>query len=80
MKLELFKYDTCPYCQRVMGEISASGRTDVEYCDIHKSEEALERLLTIGGKRQVPCLFIDGQPLYESGDIIAWLREHPQQA
>ena len=28
----------------------------------------------MGGKRQVPRLFIDGKPLYESDDIIARLR------
>ena len=27
-------------------------------------------------ERQVPCLFIDGKPLYESGDIIEWLRDN----
>lgn len=28
------------------------------------------------GKRQVPCLFIDGKPLYESSDIIAWFEQN----
>ena len=45
--------------------------------DINKSEEAAETLVKVGGKRQVPCLFIDGKPLYESMDIIKWLEEHP---
>ena len=31
---------------------------------------------TKGGKRQVPCLFIDGKPLYESSDIIAWFEQN----
>ena len=30
-------------------------------------------LIERGGKRQVPCLFIDGKALYESSDINAWL-------
>jgi glutaredoxin len=33
-------------------------------------------LLQVGGKNQVPCLFIDGAPMYESDDIIAWLGVH----
>ena len=33
-------------------------------------------LVRIGGKKQVPCLVADGRPLYESDDIIAYLREH----
>ena len=60
MTLELYKKNSCPYCQRVMRHIT-------------------EQLVSIGGKRQVPCLFIDGKPLYESLDIIKWLEEHPQQ-
>jgi len=77
MKLELFMFDTCPFCNRVMRFISNTGRTDVTYHDIRKSPEARERLLAIGGKEQVPCLLIDGEPLYESLDIINWLNEHP---
>ena len=76
MKLELFKRDTCPYCVMVMNYIEQSGRTDVEYRDISASPEDRTRLVEVGGKQQVPCLFIDGKPLYESMDIIAWLREH----
>ena len=79
MKLELFKMDTCPYCIRVMSAIDASGRTDIEYLDINTSEENNRRLVEVGGKRQVPCLFIDGEPLYESLDIIDWLNKHPQE-
>ena len=78
MKLELFKKDSCPYCQRVMSFIASSGRKDVIYLDIIESEEVASRLVEVGGKRQVPCLFIDGEPLYESMDIIDWLKNHPE--
>ena len=30
MKLELYMFDTCPYCRRVLNYIAESGRTDVE--------------------------------------------------
>ena len=33
-------------------------------------------LIRIGGKKQVPCLVINGKPLYESDDIVAYLREN----
>ena len=78
MKLELYKFDSCPYCIRVMKAIKKSGRTDVEMKDIHKNPEDRDTLILVGGKEQVPCLFIDGQPLYESLDIIDWLEKHPQ--
>ena len=78
MTLELYMRDTCPYCRRVIEYINSAGRTDIVYKDINKSEEAAETLVNVGGKRQVPCLFIDGKPLYESLDIIKWLEEHPE--
>ena len=77
MTLELYKMDSCPYCQRVMQYIAAAGRKDVAYRDITESREAEETLIRVGGKRQVPCLFIDGRPMYESLDIIRWLEAHP---
>ena len=78
MELKLYMFDTCPFCRKVINEIEGSGRTDVEYRDIHKSEAYRKELLETGGKEQVPCLFIDGKPLYESSDIIQWLKENPQ--
>jgi len=78
MKLELYKMDSCPYCRRVMRYIEAEGRTDITYRDITLSEDAEQTLIRVGGKRQVPCLFIDGKPMYESLDIIDWLKAHPQ--
>lgn len=80
MTLELFKRDTCPYCQKVMEYIQESGRKDIVFHDIRESKEAAERLIREGGKKQVPCLFIDGKPLYESLDIIQWLMDHPPVA
>ena len=79
MTLELFKKDTCPYCLRVMEYISSTGRTDIQFRDIRKNPEDAERLLTVGGVMQVPCLFIDGEPLYESLDIVKWLEDHPEE-
>ncbi len=77
MELKLYMFETCPYCRKVIREIEAGGRTDIEYRDIHKNEDYRQELIKVGGKEQVPCLFIDGKPLYESDDIIAWLRENP---
>ena len=78
MKLELFERETCPYCQKVLRYLQVAKRDDVELHDITADEAARARLVKVGGMQQVPCLFIDGRPLYESDDIISWLREHPQ--
>ena len=78
MKLELYMFDTCPFCRRVLNYIDESGRTDVELHNIRKNEADRQRLIEVGGMEQVPCLFIDGKPMYESLDIIDWLKAHPQ--
>lgn len=78
MKLILYKRDSCPCCQKVLGYLHARSRTDVELRDIAEDESSRQTLLRVGGKVQVPCLFVDGRPLYESDDIILWLGEHPR--
>ncbi len=78
MSLKLYMRETCPYCRKVISEIETEGRTDIELHDIEKNEENRLTLVNIGGKQQVPCLFIDGTPMYESDDIIRWLKSNPQ--
>lgn len=78
MKLELYMFDTCPFCRRVLNYLDESCRTDVELHNIHKNEADRQRLIEVGGVEQVPCLFVDGVPMYESLDIIDWLKAHPQ--
>ncbi len=74
MKLELFKRDSCPYCVKVQMLIDELGVGDqIEQLDITRDAAARKRLAQVGGKQQVPCLFIDGEPLYESRDIMDWI-------
>lgn len=73
MKLELYMFDTCPFCKRVLKVIDELGRNDIEIKNIFQDGNG-EKLIEIGGKDQVPCLVIDGSPMYESGDIIKYLR------
>lgn len=48
---------------------------DVELVNIKEGNNN-EDLIKRGGKDQVPCLFIDGKPLYESDDIIKYFKEN----
>jgi glutaredoxin 3 len=73
--LVLYKFDACPYCQRVMDFLRAHP-IPVTYKDIRKEPASREALLQLGGKTQVPCLVIDGQPLYESADIVSYLKQY----
>lgn len=77
-QLELFYRPDCPWCRKVLDYMDAHGITVDEMYDIYdadKGGEYRERLIEVGGKQQVPCLFIDGKPLYESSDIIDYFAE-----
>jgi hypothetical protein len=41
--------------------------------DTRTDPVARGELAAATGRTQVPCLFIDGEPLFESADIDAWL-------
>ena len=72
--LDLYYYDSCPYCQKVLRAMRRMHIEDkINLKNILRSQEAADTLVRVGGKRQVPCLFIDGKPMYESDDIVEWL-------
>jgi len=73
--LELFKFDSCPFCVRVLRTVQELGIEGIRLRDTRREPDANSELRQRGGKVQVPCLFIDGEPLYESADIDRWLRE-----
>jgi len=71
--LGLYYLPTCPYCQKVLRFMNENGIL----IDMYSTTEPENRdfLLSNGGKNQVPCLFIGQEALYESNDIIAYLKE-----
>ena len=72
--LILYMRPTCPFCVKVISFMERAG-IDIPMRNISEDPDAERTLIDVGGKRQVPCLFIDGKPLYESDDIIAYLRD-----
>lgn len=74
-ELELYVFMNCPYCMRVFRYMEEAG-IEIPLFDVNADDEARARLKEVGGKVQVPCLFIDGVPMYESLDIIEWLKEN----
>ena len=74
-RYELFIMPACPYCQKVLRYMERRG-IEMPLRDVTSDPDAREELVRVGGKSQVPCLFIDGAPLYESDDIIAHLQRH----
>ena len=71
-ELVLYKFDACPYCRRVQTHLAHLG-IPVDLRDTRMDPNARAALRQQTGRTQVPCLFIDGQPLFESEDINAWL-------
>jgi glutathione S-transferase len=71
--LSLYYLPTCPYSLKVLHFMERHGIV----IDLRSTVDAgnLQTLLEVGKKNQVPCLFIEGKPLYESDDIIAYLAE-----
>ena len=63
--LELFYKPTCPYCHKVMSFMEQNN-IELPMHDIVVDDAARERLIEVGGKRQVPCLFIDGKAITTS--------------
>lgn len=74
-ELTLYHYEGCPYSERVR-EFMRKNKITIALKDIRKNPQAREDLVKIGGKPQVPCLVIDGTALYETLDIIEWLKDN----
>ena len=71
--LALYAYDGCPYCQRVYRTLDALG-VEVEMRNTMMDRQHRADLVEATGRSTVPCLFIDGQPMHESREIVRWLQ------
>ncbi|EEI83004.1 glutaredoxin family protein [Anaerococcus tetradius] len=72
---KLFVGTVCPYCKKVENFMKEENIV-LEIVDINENRDAMLELIDKGGKRQVPCLYHDGVYLYESEDIIKFLKEN----
>ena len=76
-ELILYGRPSCPYCarvDRVIEELDIEDKITRRLTN-HGSEWRAD-LLNRTGSTQVPCLFINGEPMFESLDIIDWMRSH----
>ncbi len=76
--LVLYVRNSCPYCTKVTKYLKKERKT-IPIKDIGSDRQAAQELVEIGGKRQVPCLVINGKAMYESSDILHWLKKHKNQ-
>jgi len=75
MKLILYHFQGCPYCQVVDDAIERLHVPNVEYRDILEEPKYRDELIGLNGIRQVPCLVVDGKPMLESKEIVAFLEK-----
>ncbi|HLD69437.1 MAG TPA: glutathione S-transferase N-terminal domain-containing protein [Candidatus Omnitrophota bacterium] len=78
MNLTLYHFEGCPYCGRVR-DFMAQNHISISLKDTHANPAYQDELIKIGGKKQAPCLVIDGKALYESLEIIEWLKKNWRQ-
>jgi glutaredoxin len=77
MEAQFFHLEGCPYCRRVRGFIAHRGlERFIEYREVSRDPEALDRLVELTGRSQVPVLDVDGEPIVGSEVIIDWLDEN----
>lgn len=74
---QLYYKKTCPYCMRVL-RFMEENKITLDLRDTLQPGNQ-DDLIRIGGKKQVPCLVREGKPLYESEDIINYLRDLTQR-
>jgi len=79
----LYQFESCPFCARVRRYLAEAG-IDMPMKDTLRDPQARQELMAGGGDSMVPCLRIEraGEVrwMYESLDIIAYLREHVEAA
>lgn len=69
--LKMYVLPSCPYCAKVDAFLEQND-AQVEHLDVTQGTNG-DDLVRLGGKRQCPCLVVDGKAMYESGDIIDYL-------
>lgn len=73
-EMRLYYKKPCPYCKKVLAFIGEN-QINIEMTNIRERPKERKMLFEANGTRQVPCLYIDGKALYESEEIIKFLKK-----
>ncbi|MDZ4727073.1 MAG: glutathione S-transferase N-terminal domain-containing protein [Leptospira sp.] len=76
--LKLYQYSSCPYCQRVLRVMETLGlKSGKDYDLINASggTPGREEVVQLGGISQVPFLVDGNVKMYESEDIIQYIKK-----
>lgn len=71
----LYYRDDCPHSKKVLRYLEKENIT-IPLNDVSTDPDAKNKLIAIGGYAIVPCLIVDGKPIYEDDEIIQWISEH----
>jgi len=74
----LYYSPRCPHSQKVLSFLRQENIT-LPLKDVTQDENAKEELINVGGYAVVPCLIIDGKPIYDDNAIITWISDHKSQ-
>lgn len=69
----LYYSPECWHSQKLLETLNQMNVT-LPMKDVSADKAAKEELRTKGGLMQVPCLFIDGKPLYNDEEILKWIK------
>ncbi|MEQ9365431.1 MAG: glutathione S-transferase N-terminal domain-containing protein [Leptospirales bacterium] len=75
--MKIYQTASCPFCMMVVQEARGMGLRegeDYQLINAARGTPGREELLGIGGRNQVPFLTDGEVAMYESRDIIAYLR------
>jgi glutaredoxin 3 len=76
--IALYYSPRCPHSQRVLSYIRKH-QLAIPLKNVLIDSQAKQQLKQIGGYSIVPCLIVNGAPIYNDGDIIEWLADHQDQ-
>jgi glutaredoxin len=76
--IALYYSPKCPHSQRVLAYMREE-RISIPLKDITQDPQAKDDLPLINGQKYVPCLFVNGKPIYDEHDIIDWLSQHKDE-
>ncbi|MCK9174043.1 MAG: glutathione S-transferase N-terminal domain-containing protein [Desulforhopalus sp.] len=76
--IKLYLRADCPYCRKVLNAVEKMGlqeQQDYIIIDAQAGTPGRDVVLKTGGKAMVPFLMDGDHSMYESDDIIAWIRK-----
>jgi glutaredoxin len=76
-QIMLYYSPQCPYSKKVLAYLERSG-IKIPMKNVKADPAAKEELQQQGGHLVVPCLIVNGEPIYDANNIIDWLSAHQE--